>query len=100
MTLTIQFTPKEEALLAAAAQEQGLQPDEVIRKLVHDLPSNSIHNSVILPPTGRAVAYLRQRIESERTSDPNALRQAQEELDEMKQNMNAERQRSGAEPVF
>ena len=36
MTLTVQFTPREEAWLAAQAEQQGVLPTEIIKMLVDE----------------------------------------------------------------
>lgn len=56
--------------------------------------------TITLPPTGRYAARLSERLAAEATNDPEEIRKAQEELDEMMRSMNEERIRSGAEPIF
>jgi hypothetical protein len=56
--------------------------------------------SLIFPPTGRAAAYLTSRLNAEGADDPREVRKAQDEFDAFKKNMNEERKRSGAAPVF
>ena len=34
--MTIQFTPEEQAWLTTQAQQQGLRPDEIVRRLVDE----------------------------------------------------------------
>ena len=51
-------------------------------------------------PVSEVIAYLQARLHDEATDDPEKILAAQQELDEMKQSMNAERFRSGAEPIF
>jgi len=56
--------------------------------------------TITLPPTGRYAARLSERLAAEASDDPEEIRQAQEDLDEMMRRMNEERIRSGAEPIF
>ena len=117
MTLTIDLTPQEEAWLNEQARKTGVEPAEVVRKLVDErlptevaqpaaepapfiLPPIPIVAPPNFPPPGRAVAYLVARLRDEATDDPEEIRQAQEELDEIRRNLNAERALGGAEPIW
>jgi len=60
----------------------------------------SSQSSLLLRPAGRAASRLRARLVAEATDDPELLRRAQEDLDDMKHSMSAERMRSGAQPIF
>ena len=103
MTLTLELTPEVEALLSAQAMEQGRTPDEVALTIVEAslLSSKMMATpSVVFSPPGRAATHLRARILNEATDDPETISRAQAELDEMKRNMNEERRRSGAQPIF
>lgn len=62
--------------------------------------SNGTQRATLLATPAERAARLLARIVDEAPKNAEELREAQEELDEMKQNMNAERIRSGAEPIF
>jgi hypothetical protein len=92
MTLTIDLTPAEEARLAAAARRAGEAPADVIRKLVtKHLPPTEREEK----PPGTAADLLRGWLRDEATDDPIQLQRAQEELDEFKRNINANRAATG-----
>jgi hypothetical protein len=102
MTLTIEFAPHVEAWLDLQARIHGVPPAEVVKQLVEEhipLPSD-IDPFSTFQPTGRAVAYLRERLESEATEDPSEILAAESELELMKRSMNEERDRAGAERIF
>ena len=95
MTLTIDLTPAEEARLAAAARRTGAKPADVMRKLVIE------H----LPPAeqetrGTAADLLRGWLRDEATDDPAQIQKAQEELDEFKRNINANRAAASERLVY
>jgi hypothetical protein len=76
MTLTIEFTPTEEAQLTAAARQAGLDPAELARQLV----------TAHLPPA---------------TPDtPEDIAEAQRDYAVFTQQMNAERRRAGARALY
>jgi hypothetical protein len=101
MHLNLDFGPQVSDRLADAARNRGIDPATLLESLVTEyLPPVGTTVGVVFPPTGRAAARLRARLAAEATDDPETIRQAQEALDAMKRSMNAERQRSGAEPIF
>ena len=94
MTLTINFTAQEEAWLNAEAVKQCLSPDEIVRRIVRErreTPNSAPAAPFGFPPTGRFADYMRERLADEATDDPEEIRKAEEELAEMKWNMNEER---------
>lgn len=101
MNLNIDFSSQVSDRLTAAAHSRGVDLATVLETLVTQyLPSTETSVSAMFPPTGRAAARLRARLAAEATDDPETIRKAQDALDDMKRSMNAERQRSGAEPIF
>lgn len=107
MTLTIHFTPQEEAWIQAQAVQQGLQPDEVIKRLVDErlpAPSEDADSTSLVPvidaKNAAAIAYLDRKLKEEATDDPEEIRKAEEELAEFKRNMNANRAATGERLVF
>ncbi len=92
MTLTIDLTPAEEERLAAAARRAGTDPVDVMRKLVTEyLPPAEREEE----PQGTAAALLRGWLRDEATDDPVQIQKAQEELNEFKRNINANRAATG-----
>lgn len=94
MTLTINLTHEEEARLRAAAQQEGLAPADLVRKLVTEhLPPAHDENAT-------SIALLQAWLEEDMTEDPDEIRQAQTELEAFKQAVNVERERAGARRVY
>jgi hypothetical protein len=107
MTLNIEFTPQEEAWLHDQAAQQGIPPAEIIRRLVDEhLPEPvqtvvpELNAPLIDAKNATAIAYLDRRIQEEATDDPEAIRQAEEEVEELKRNLNANRAATGERLVF
>lgn len=98
MTLTFDLTPTEEAQITAVAQSTGLTPAEAARKLLTQnlLP---IENEGTLR-NASSIALLRSWLTEEATDDPDEIRQAQEELDEFKRNINANRAATGERLIY
>lgn len=94
MTLTITLTQEEEVRLRAAAQKEGIDPADLVRKLV----------TAHLPPAhdenAASIALLQSWLEEDATDDPGEVQQAQEELEVFKQAINAERERAGARRIY
>ncbi len=108
MTLNIDFTPQESAWLNAQAQQQGVPPAEIIRQLVDErIPGmNGTHagptetKPVISAKSAAAIAYLDVRIAEGENATPEEVRQATEEFEELKRNLNANRAATGERRVF
>ena len=93
MTLTIDLTPAEEARLTAAARRVGANPADTMRKLVTDhLPPAPDAEK---KPQSTAADLLRGWLRDEATDDPAQIQKAQEELDEFKRSVNANRAATG-----
>src|SRR5687767_15320632 len=101
MTLTIELTPEDEAKLCSAARTRGMNPTELARKLVFD-------NLPVPPPTEGeekgsehpAIALLNRWIKEDATDDPEEIRRADEEVDELLRNLNENRLAAGERPLF
>jgi len=101
MTLTIHLTPTEEARLAAAARQKGVAPAELARELVTEhLPLETEKKSVESRHDDPTVALLQSWLEEDATDDPEEIRKDQEDLDEFKQAINAERDRAGSRRIY
>jgi hypothetical protein len=93
MTLTITLT-QEEVRLRAAAQKEGIDPADLVRKLVTEhLPPTPDENAA-------SIALLQSWLEEDATDDPDEVRQAQAELEAFKRALNAERERAGARLIY
>ncbi len=127
MTLTLDLTPTEEAQITAVAQSAGLTPAEAARKLLtQNLPPTETEgrlrnaSSIALLRSWLAedatddpdevrqkqmslpspAELLRGWLRDEATDDPALIQQAQEELDEFKRNMNANRAATGERLLY
>ena len=102
MTLSIDFTPAQEARLAAVARHQGLAPQDVVRKLVIEhLPELSQPAEPgIDAENAAAIAMLQSWLEEDATDDPEEIRKATEEFEKFKRNMNANRVATGERLFF
>ena len=104
MTLTLELAPETEAWLAAEAEQQGIEPKDVAQRVLNEraVPAGSAVNQTpkISAKSAAAIAYLNRRLEEEATDDPEEIRQAEEELAELKRNLNANRAATGERLVF
>jgi len=94
MTLQIELTPEEEARLQAAARRNGVEPEECARRLLAE------HLPVLSPGAQATLELLRAWREEDETTDPEALREAEAELAEFKEAMNAPRAAAGARLLY
>ncbi len=97
MTLTIELGPEEEARLMAAARRAGLAPAVVAQKvLAEHLP--------LFPEDGTAedptLALFAQWDQEAAQMTPEEVQAAQQEFEEFKQSMNAERARAGSRVLY
>jgi hypothetical protein len=97
MTLSIELEPDEEARLAAAARREGLEPAELVRKLmIEHLPP--------VTPTEEdedpTLALFAQWDREDAQMTPAEVEAARREFEEFKQNIDAERRRAGARIIY
>lgn len=101
MTVTLELTPTEEARLAEASRRTGLPPAEAIHSvLAEHLPFAPETAPLPLRPRGTAAALLRRWREEDATDDPEEIRRAEEDLAELKRNLNANRAATGERLPF
>jgi hypothetical protein len=94
MTITIELTPEEDARLQAAAQQSGVDASECARRLVtRQLPPLDAQAHATL-------ALLQQWEREDQTADPEAIRQAEEDMQEFERSMNAPRLAAGSRPLY
>lgn len=103
MTLQVDFTPQTEAWINAQAQQRGLLPADLVRRVIEEsaaaaaLPPRTQESDSKPDPT---IALLQSWIAEDATDDPEEIRKAEEELIEFKRNMNAPRKEAGARLLF
>jgi hypothetical protein len=107
MTLKIDVNPREEAWLADQAAQSGLQPAEIVRRLIDaQLLAVAKPKEVELPPpmidakNAAAIALLDSWIAEGADADEETVKQAVQELEELKRNLNANRAELGERLVF
>lgn len=103
MQVTIELTPNQEEQLRAAAEAEGLDLSSLAQKWVTEhLPAASPDPDEAYPDHKRqaAIAMLESWIAESTTDDPELIRRAEEEVEEFKRNMNANRANSAETLVF
>lgn len=100
--ITLNLTPTEEAQIATAAHQTGLNPAEYVKKLVQEhLP---LVSTAFFPrvddENAAAIAQLQAWRNEEATDDPEEVHRAEAELRELMQNLNRSRIESGERPLF
>ena len=101
MNLMIDFTPEQAARLTSAAKGQGLDSQAILKRLVTDyLPEPPECMESMSPPgidaeNAAAIAYLKRRLREEATDDPELIRQAEQDVEELKRALNANRAATG-----
>jgi hypothetical protein len=91
MTLTIDLTPEQESRLLAAADLEHTKPQALIQKWVDHLPAAQ----PLISDDDPTIAYALARIKAAPT-DPEAVREAEEDLRDFMRNMNLPRKEAGA----
>ena len=96
MTLTIELTPEQEARLNAIAQREGLDPAEVVKKRVAE------HLPLTLQDEERdpTLALFAQWDKEDQNMTPEEIAEENRTWEEFRANINAERDRAGARPVY
>lgn len=111
MRLTIELNSKQEEQLLAAARTEGLDVAALAQRLVTEhLPELPQPDRGVVAParTGTldgaqneaAIALLQSWLRDDATTDPEAIREAEQELEELKQHLNANRRATGERRVF
>jgi len=99
--ITLDLTPTEEAEIFTMARQTGLAPADYVKKLVKEnLPPVQ---PAAAPPVdaenAAAIALLKSWI-AEAPTDPEEIRRADDDLNELMQNLNKNRIESGERPLF
>lgn len=114
MRLTIELSPAEASRLTAQAAEGGVDLEQMIHDLVvqqlpekAEVPSispgfstRSDAHTMLTHRNAAAIALLRSWIEQDATEDPDEILRANEDLEELKRNLNANRGATGERLVF
>jgi len=101
MTLNIELSPQTSARLSAFARQKGVDPQTLVTTLVEDnLPPIKTQSEQELtihsvdPANDASIALLQSWI-AQAPTDPEGIREAEEDLLEFKRNMNANRATTG-----
>ncbi len=95
MTLTIDFSPVEEEHLTAAARQEGLEPAALVKRLVNQqLPLTAPE------PQDPMLALFAQWDREDAQMTPAEVAQENRSWEDLKTNIDAERDRAGARRVF
>jgi hypothetical protein len=103
MTLQVDFTPQTEAWINAQAQQRGLRPADLVRRVIEEsaattaLPLRIEESDKTQDPT---IALLQSWLTEDATEDPEEVRQAEEELIVFKRRMNVPRKEAGERLLF
>lgn len=93
--MTLNVSPQIEARLFDFARQEGIDPAELIEKMLKSYrpsaPAPSIYTAVNDPLMARLEARIAQA-----PTDPGAIEEAEADLKEFMQNMNAPRKETGA----
>ena len=106
MTLHFDFTAQETAWLNAQSQQQGLPLAEIVKRLIDaqvvatPATAPGDPSPALTDEQEAAIALLASYLETESTDDPEEIRRAEEELEEFKRNMNANRAATGERLVY
>jgi len=107
MRLTIELTPGQGALLLAAAQAEGIEAPTLAHRFVLEhlptaalTPTGASPSSAIDAENQAAIDLLQSWLQQEATDDPEAIRRADEEVEELMRNLNANRAATGERLVF
>jgi hypothetical protein len=103
MTLNIELTPQSEAWVAAQAKMRGVQPADIVKRLIEeqvvygaDHPKGANEEKTpIDAENAAAIALLSRWIAEDATEDQEEIRKADEEVAELRRNLNANRAAAG-----
>jgi hypothetical protein len=97
MTVTIELSYEEETRLVAEARREGIDPAELVRKLV------VAHLPIVAQdgkPTDPTLALFAQWEQEDAQMTPEEIDAARQECEQFKQHINAERARAGARLIY
>jgi hypothetical protein len=104
MTLTIDLVPQTEDWIIAKAQQLGVEPADLARRILDERaatePVAAPSAPLVDAENAAAMAMLEQWMIEDATVDPDEIRAAEEDLAEFKRNLNANRAATGERLVF
>ena len=106
MTLIIDLPPQTEAWLESEALRRGMPPADLVTSVLNERASQAPGNGAapatpqIDAKNAAAIALLNRWIAEDATDDPEEIRKAEEEVEEFKRNMNANRAATRERLVF
>jgi len=100
MSLMIELPQPVEARLKEEAQKAGVSPAELAAEFVKKTLTPTIDGGEQKRRNAPSIALLQQWLKEGETADPEAVRQAEEELRRFKRAMNAPRKEAGARLLF
>ena len=106
MTLNVHLAPQTEAWLIAEARIRGMVPADLVRRVIEERAATATATKATTAAPGidaenaAAIAMLRQWVVEDATDDPEEIRKADEEVQELKRNMNANRAATGERLTF
>ena len=111
MRLTIELTPQQGAALSVLAARRGIEDAELAQAIVAerlpeiDAPTQTetapqAGNPTIDAENAAAIALLEFWMAQDATDDPEEIRKADEEFEELKRNLNTNRAATGERLVF
>ena len=100
--IALDLTPTEEAQIFTVARQSGIALAEYVKKLVteHLPPIHADAVPVVDEENAAAIAQLRAWVKEEATDDPEKIREAETDLNELLQDLNRNRVESGERPLF
>jgi len=102
MTLTIDLTPQMEAWLNTEAQQNGLPLNDFVRRVIEERVPTAAKPET--PPQltekNKAVIALMDEWLAKAPSDPEEIQQAEDEINELMENLNRNRIEAGESPLF
>jgi hypothetical protein len=97
MKVTIELSGAEESQLIAAARQEGIEPAELVRKLVvENLPTGTPDGK----PTDPTLALFAQWEREDDQMTPDEIEAARQEFEQFKQGINAVRAQGGARLIY
>lgn len=100
---TVEVMPGMLLALPEAAQQLPLHPGDKV-EIQLNIPLSDTEETekpvLVDPKAAASIALLQSWLAEDATDDPDELRQAQEDLDEFKRNMNAPRKEAGARLLY
>ena len=99
MSLVIELPPLVESRLEAEAQRSGISPAELVVQVVNKTFASALDLEEQKRLNASSIALLQSWI-AEAPTEPEDVKEAEQDLREFKQNLNASRKEAGARLLF